>query len=235
MKIAISMISLNEKSYIKQAIASCDFADYVCLADGGSRDGTLQKAAAAARQADIEFIKKKARWADHFGNQRQEALMLVPEDVDWWIRLDCDEEYPALFRQNIRALLESLPDDCLAARIKQINLIDEGIYSAGRGGWETWPRIFRNLRHDGDSAWHWQGQVHEYCRLMTLRGLIDPEPANLNLSVIHYGWLSKERRQNREKLYLQMPGSGFEAGSLTAREHVPRMLPYLAFEEVDKA
>lgn len=231
MKIAISMISLNEKEHIKRAIASCGFADYICLIDGQSTDRTVQLASSMANKIGVKFIKRVKPWQTHFGEQRQAALQLVPEDADWWIRLDSDEQYSPLFQENIRALLESLPENCAAARIRQVNLIEPGIYSAARGGWETWPRIFRNIRHENKSAWMWEGQVHEYCRLMTLQGLIDPDAITLNLSVLHYGWLSIQRRQDREKLYATIPGSGFEIGSLVTREHTPRLLPELAFRE----
>ena len=231
MKIAVSIITLNEKDYIKQALASCTFADCIYLLDGGSTDRTIQKAMAGAKEAKTELVYKTKDWADHFGDQRQHALRLVADDVDWWLRLDADEIYPPLFQDNIRDLLANLAENVMATRIRQMNLIDKsGIYSSSRGGWETWPRIFRNVRHQDKPAWEWLGQIHEYCRLMTLQGLVDPKTVSLNLSVNHYGWLSEERRQDREELYLNMPGSGFEPGSLTKRTHQARLLPSLALE-----
>ncbi len=221
MKIVVSMITLNEEQYIQKAVESCEFADDIVIADGGSTDKTYQIL------SKIEGIWiGQPTWANHFGDQRQHSLDLVPNDADWWMRLDSDERYSQSFIKNIRPMLESIPDHIMAIRIRQVNLVqDENHYSARRGGWETHPRIFRNVRlPDGKSAWKWVGQVHEYCRLLTVNGLTDPETYTLNLPVIHYGWLNEERRAEREELYTGMKGSGFQAGSLTQRRHVMREL-----------
>lgn len=227
MQIAISMIALNEEAYIYDAIKSCSFANDVVVVDGGSEDKTTNLIHVAAGEIGIEDNTHEVKWDNHFGVQRTESLALVPEHCDWWMRLDSDEVYSQSYIENIRRLLEGLPEDCLCARIRQINLVgDVSLYSAARGGWETWPRIFRNIRlPDGRSAWRWIGQVHEVPRLMTKKGLIDPEPVSLNLPVVHYGWLNAERRQDREDLYVGMEGSGFKAGSLTERNHVIRRVP----------
>jgi glycosyltransferase involved in cell wall biosynthesis len=230
-KIAVSMITLNEERYIRQALASCDFADTVAIVDGGSTDGTH----------DIikEFGMPRVRgivlpWENHFGNQRQRSLKFVDSDTDWIIRLDADEQFPPVFRQNIRTLLAGLPENIIACRIRQVNLVyDEHTYSAARGGWETWPRIWRNLRlPDGSPAWQWQGQVHEYTKLMTDKGLVECDEsriATLNVPVLHYGWLDRSRREEREALYSKMKGSGFAPGDLVNRSHVAKELADVYF------
>ncbi len=227
MKIYVSMIALNEAQYIHKAVSSCGFADEIVVVDGGSEDGTTNLIHIAAQEIGVVNHTIERLWGNHFGNQRQLSLLMVSDEADWWVRLDSDEVYPPVFVENIRSLLESVPDDCLCVRIRQVNLVDDSQhYSAARGGWETWPRIFRNIRlPDGSPAWKWIGQVHETPRLMGKTGLVDPEPITFNLPVIHYGWLSDTRRQEREELYVEMNGSGFKAGSLTKRTHVVRELP----------
>lgn len=226
MKIYVSMITLNEQEYIEAAIKSCEFAEKIVIVDGGSEDDTVEvlNNVKISNKLFVEFYP----WENHFGNQRQKALDMVPPDCDWWLRIDSDEVFPELFQWNIVALLESLPEEIVAARIKQLNLLTETEYSANRGGWETWPRIFRNIRLlDDSSAWRWTGQVHEHCQLMTRDGLVDPvKVANLNLTVIHRGWLDGGRRQDREDLYSGIAGSGVtKRGDLTERRHVIREVP----------
>jgi glycosyltransferase involved in cell wall biosynthesis len=235
MKIAVSMITLNEEKYIRQALHSCDFADGIYIVDGGSIDGTTNNIIYSVLKPETEARFDTIPWANHFGNQRQRSLEMVPKDIDWIIRLDADEQFPPAFRQNIRTLLAGLPENIIACRIRQVNLVyDEHTYSAARGGWETWPRIWRNLRlPDGSPAWQWQGQVHEYTKLMTERGLVECDEsriATLNVPVLHYGWLDRSRREEREALYTKMKGSGFAPGDLVNRSHVAKELSSVYFE-----
>jgi len=230
MKIAISMIALNEAKFIARSVASCTFADYICIVDGGSNDATERLAREACPEG-ADLVWKVVPWSNHFGNQRQHALHLVPYDADWWLRIDSDERYSQDFIEGIRPTLESLPEDVLAVRIRQTNLTpDEDHYAASHGGWETHPRIFRNMQlPDGRHAYQWVGQVHEYLKWMTDVGLIDiPEEKRVTYGaqVYHYGWLERARREEREDLYSEMPGSGIKKrGDLTERRYVIRELP----------
>jgi glycosyltransferase involved in cell wall biosynthesis len=223
MKIAVCMITLDEGRFIERAVSSIAWADLLIVVDGESADNTR------------EIIKEKCPiqskiithlWADHFGDQRQLVNDLVAiEQVDWWVRLDADEEFPPIW-ENIRQIIEPFSHrDCF--KVRQNNLVERyDLYSANRGGWETHPRLFKNLRLPDGSAWRWQGQVHEYCQLMTRNGLVYPEAALINLPVTHFGWLDQERRQEREKLYLAMPGSSFIEGELLNRIHQIKTMPY---------
>ncbi len=230
MKLAISLITQNEQNYIGGAVGSCTFADYICVVDGGSEDNT-EKVARKACPKGADLIWQMVPWSDHFGNQRQHALHLVPYDADWWLRVDSDERYSQDFIEGIREVLEGLPEEILAVRIRQTNLYpDEEHYAASHGGWETWPRIFRNQQlPDGRHGYQWVGQVHEHLMWLTTEGLIDiPEEkvVTWNAQVYHYGWLEKARREEREDQYAEMPGSGVEKrGDLTERNYVVKELP----------
>jgi glycosyltransferase involved in cell wall biosynthesis len=222
------MIALNEEAFIKSAIESCGFADYICLVDGGSTDQTVEIAHESTPDG-VELIVKRVEWDNHFGNQRQAAYEMLPDDVTWWMRIDADEAYSLTFQDGVSDMLSLLPDTISAVRIRQTNLvIDTGHYAANLGGFETHPRIFRHMRTD--EFWHqWVGEVHEFVQIMSLSGLQNiphEQIATWSSEVIHYGWLSKTRRLERELLYMTMPGSGVvEVGDLTDRDYVVREIP----------
>lgn len=227
-KIAVSMIVLDEEEFIREAVNSCRFADYLCIVDGGSKDKTISVIEEVLPDG-VELILGHREWGDHFGEQRQAAYYLVPGDATWWMRLDADEMYSGMFVNNVRSVLSNLPEEISAVKIRQTNLIpDKSHYAANLGGFEAHPRIFRHSK--SEHVYHqWIGQVHEYVQVMSLAGLNPiPHAAQVvwNAQVFHFGWLSAERRSEREKLYLEMDGSGVtQAGDLTGRHFEIRELP----------
>jgi glycosyltransferase involved in cell wall biosynthesis len=228
MKIAVSMITLDEANYIEEALSSVCFADYLCVVDGGSKDGTVQMIHGAVPKG-VELHIANRKWDEHFGNQRQAAYNIIPEDTDWWMRLDADEMYSAAFVEEVRPVLEKLPPTIIAAKIRQTNFVgDTGHYAANIGGFETHARIWRY--HRTNEGYHqWVGQVHEYVKWMGRDGLV-AIPANETVvwtaQVFHFGWLDQGRRQDREKLYSGIPGSGVtKAGDLTKRHYEIRDVP----------
>jgi len=225
------MICLDDQDYIKQALESCPFADEIVVVDGGSEDGTLLLIE-EMKQAGLPIRLVRNRWDNDFGRQRQVSLNNVSPETDWWLRLDSDETYPPLFRDNVRIALELAGQDVVAYRVRQSNLYpDETHYAASHGGWETWSRIFRNIRTpEGKTALHWTGQVHEHIMMMTPDGLKDIAEDRItdwNAPVTHWGWLSDDRRKAREELYMEIPGSGVEKlGDLRDRPYEVRLLPH---------
>jgi len=229
---SIQMITLNEERYIGCALDSLIELEpaYVAIVDGGSTDAT--QSILKKYQKKLNLIWKEVPWKNDFGAQRQAAFDLGISyadeknlDVVWWMRLDSDEALPQAFQLHFRNLLARLPEDCLACRIRQVNLYpDLNHYVANIGGWEAHPRIFRH-----NLEGRWTGQVHEYFQGMTRNGLkVVPDELiySLALDVLHYGWLNQARREKREKLYSAMPGSGVTAaGDLTGRHYEVRLLP----------
>lgn len=231
MKISVSMICLNEVDYIAYALNSCSFADEIVIFDGGSEDGTIELLHKLRHDGLPIYTIMRGKWRNDFAAPRNEALLAVSKDADWWLRLDADETFPPLFRDNVRLALEIAPKTTIALRCRQSNLYpDPTHYAASHGGWETWPRIFRNIRHQDMTAFQWVGQVHEHVMIMGLDGLKDiseEQTTNWNAPVTHHGWLSDERRSEREELYMEIPGSGVEEpGDLRNRPYVVRLLPH---------
>lgn len=228
MKIAVSMITLNEAEYIERALSSVGFADYLCVVDGGSTDGTAQLIQDAVPEGVDLYIAHRD-WDEHFGNQRQAAYNIIPDDTDWWLRLDADEMYSKDFVDGIRGALENLPRSLIAAKIRQTNFVgDTDHYAANLGGYETHARIWRFNR--GGNGYHqWVGQVHEFVKWMGRDGLVEIPPEETvvySAQVFHYGWLDRTRREDREKLYGKIPKSGVtKAGDLTDRHYEIREIP----------
>lgn len=207
-RIAASLISLNEADYIGRAILSLrGVVDFIALVDGGSMDDTVDIATKSADNIDVPIVIASHPWPNDFSIQRNRSLGLIPDNVDWWLRLDCDEAISMPMAMTFRRAMAGMADFVTAVRVRQVNLIgSESTYSAQRGGWETWPRIFKRT-----AQWHWAGEVHEHC---VAPGESESSVADLNAAVIHYGWLDNGRRAERETLYNMPPGS------LTNRNHL---------------
>jgi glycosyltransferase involved in cell wall biosynthesis len=86
MKVAVYTIALNEADFIQRWYDSAKDADYLFIADTGSKDGTYE----IAEDLGIEVVGIKVLpW--RFDAARNAALAMLPEDVDYCIALDMDE------------------------------------------------------------------------------------------------------------------------------------------------
>lgn len=100
MKIAVYAICKDEVHNVADWMKSAADADFICLTDTGSKDGTLDKfydcdpEGNAWIQGDIISIDP---W--RFDDARNAALAHVPSNADVCISLDLDERLPAGWRQ----------------------------------------------------------------------------------------------------------------------------------------
>jgi glycosyltransferase involved in cell wall biosynthesis/tetratricopeptide (TPR) repeat protein len=193
MKISVSMITMNEEKNIARALSSCIFADEIVVVDGGSTDRTLDILKSYDRVVMIENP-----WENHFGNQRQ--ISLEHCTGDWVIRLDADEAFSGEFEKHIRDLLSSTPDDTVAYKIRQCNLIgNTDYYSKIFDDYESIPRVWKNL-----PGIRWDGPIHE--TLIGINGIVKRE----DVYVVHYGFLDRKRYWQKGEYYSQVPGSGLK-------------------------
>ena len=228
LKIAVTMITLNNEGLVLDAVTSAaGIADKFFIVDGGSTDGTIDDLRSLAN-AGIQIKVDQVPWAMDFARQRNNALEMIPHDYDWIIRLDRDEAMGHQMLSRLRTILYNAPEYINAFRMRQHNFVRnpddpdahlEKYYAANLGGWEIWPRIFRNIPYK-----KWHGVVHEHMVVDNAEGVMPILPvANINAPVLHYGWLDKEELQRKEAQYMRIPGSGFyKAGSLTNRKYVIR-------------
>lgn len=85
-KICVYAICKNEEKFVDRWYDSVKGADYICVLDTGSTDGTIEK----LKQYDIIYDQKIiSPW--RFDVARNESLKLIPADTDIFVCLDLDE------------------------------------------------------------------------------------------------------------------------------------------------
>jgi glycosyltransferase involved in cell wall biosynthesis len=86
MKVAVYTIALNEEKHVQRWYDSAKEADYLLIADTGSKDRTVE----LARELGIVCVDITIDpW--RFDDARNTSLALIPRDIDYCIALDLDE------------------------------------------------------------------------------------------------------------------------------------------------
>lgn len=86
MKVAIYTIALNEEQFVEPWYESAKDADYLLIADTGSKDNTVKWA--LERGINVVTVNVKP-W--RFDMARNASLAALPTDIDYCIALDMDE------------------------------------------------------------------------------------------------------------------------------------------------
>lgn len=89
MKIAVYAICRNEMKFLSRWLDRCGEADYVCVLDTGSGDGTWE--ALLARRSEKLRVAQRIFNPWRFDAARNESLKLIPADTDVCVCLDLDE------------------------------------------------------------------------------------------------------------------------------------------------
>ena len=93
MKIAMSSIIKNEMKFIKDYLKRNKDADYICLLDTGSTDGTWEYLQKEAKKNSKLIIAQKVYDNFRFDVARNDSFDIIPNDADIIIRLDLDEYF----------------------------------------------------------------------------------------------------------------------------------------------
>lgn len=120
MKICVCSICKNEKTFLHRWYDSVKEADYVCLLDTGSTDGTYEE---ICRLPIIHRQEVIDPW--HFGNARTVSFSLVPEDTDYCLFVDLDEYLEKNWRNELEQFL--MNNSCNAATVVNINIVDGNV------------------------------------------------------------------------------------------------------------
>jgi len=150
MKIAIYCPIKNELKHIDNWYDSCNQADYICVLDTGSTDGSLEKLRSLPKIQVTQAIISPWRFDDAFNM----AMYTVPIDADVCIRLDLDERLQPGWRQELEQIWV---DGATRLRYPYVwNWNPDG--SPGRQWYSD--------RIHARSGYRWIGPTHEYlmCR-----------------------------------------------------------------------
>lgn len=86
MKVAVYTIALNEEQFVEPWYESAKDADYLLIADTGSKDNTVKWAQERGINVITVLVKP---W--RFDQARNASLAALPADIDYCIALDMDE------------------------------------------------------------------------------------------------------------------------------------------------
>lgn len=173
MKIAVYTIALNEEQFVQSWYESAKDADYLLIADTGSQDGTIE----LAKSLGINVVSISIKpW--RFDDARNASLSLIPEDIDYCIALDMDEQLQPGWREH----LEKMDKTITRPRYKYTwSWNDDGSPGLEYGADKI------HARHN----YRWKHPVHEV--LVTDR--INEKQGFIGLEIHHYPDNSKPRSQ----------------------------------------
>lgn len=175
MKIAVYSIALNEEHNIEAWAESAKDADVLVLLDTGSTDNTVAKAEALGIKVhSMKFDK----W--RFDTARNEALALVPTDIDYCVSLDLDERLQPGWRRGV--------EDAQRRGINRPRY--KYVWSWNDDGSEglVFGRDHVHTRHE----FTWRSPVHEY---LTPRGGAVEHSDWIDMEVHHHPDPMKSRGQ----------------------------------------
>ena len=133
--IAALILTYNEENIISKCLDALDFVDKIYILDSYSNDNTVKitkKYGAVVRQ----------RKFDNFANQRNAALSIIPNEIDWILMVDADEIVSSDLKNEILEVIKSKNFSMFLIRRKD-HFMDKWIkYSSGYPTW--FPRLFKN-------------------------------------------------------------------------------------------
>lgn len=152
MKIAVYCPVKNELKHVEAWYDSCRAADYICVLDTGSTDGTLEKMIGLGKIRITQAQILPWRFDDAFNM----AMYTVPADADICIRLDLDERLQPGWREG---LLKAWTSTTTRLRYPYIwNWNPDG--TPGRQWYSD--RIHARV------GYRWVGPTHEYLMCRTV-------------------------------------------------------------------
>ena len=185
MKLAIYTIAKNEKKFVDKWIENVLPADYICVLDTGSTDGTWEILQEYSKQYPEKIIvAQKTYDFFRFDVARNDNLAMVPEDTDIYLSTDLDE---LLTSPNWVEEFKKvwIPGQTQRACYKYIwSHMEDG--SPGR-------IFYYNKAHD--RTWKWTAPVHELLRST----VTNSESYSYNVSVNLFDKVTLEHFPDRTK------------------------------------
>lgn len=179
MKIAVYAIVKNEEKFINRWYESAREADEVYLLDTGSSDETVLKADLLGIHVSSEVIDP---W--RFDVARNNALALIPDDVDLCVSLDLDEIIEPGWRKELEKVISN--DWTLSS----VNVIAPIVVSHNEDGSDG--TVFNQTKIHSRYGWQWKFPIHE--ALYATNELL-PVSYVADLKFHHWPDPTKSRRQ----------------------------------------
>lgn len=150
-KIAVYAICGNEITNIDDWMKSMWEADYICVLDTGSTDGSYEKLLEYQNNNPEKVIVDKKTYNPwRFDTPRNDSLKLVPKDADLCICTDLDERLTATWGDRVRQVWT--PECERGYYLYAWSHLEDG--SPGRVFW--YDKIHKN-----SGMWQWKFPVHE--------------------------------------------------------------------------
>ncbi len=211
MSISVLILTLDEEANLPRCLDSLGWTDDVVVLDSGSSDRTRE----LAQQAGVRV---EYRAFDNYAAQRNYGLKDIEYKYPWILMVDADEVVPVELADEIRAVVDSCPDEVSMFRMRRKDFL-MGKWLKHSSGYPTWfGRLIR------------KGQVRversineEYCT--------DGKVGSLEHHLYHYpfnkglhAWFEKHNRYStmEAELKLQAPPGEHRWHDLFSRDPVQR-------------
>lgn len=148
MKIAVYTICKNEKENVIEWLESMNEADYICVLDTGSTDGTYELLLEQQNFFPQLIVKQKQYETWRFDVARNDSMQLIPSDTDVCICTDLDERLIANWYIELKRVAQDLVTPY------QISYLYAWSHNPDRIFW------YNKIHNYGDE-WSWQFPVHE--------------------------------------------------------------------------
>lgn len=218
-KIAVYAICKDEIANVKQYVKCFSKANYLCILDTGSTDGTWEYLQAAQNEYSNLIIEQKIFNPWRYDDARNYSLTLVPKDTTMYFMVDLDElihseDWPhqmrtywdPMFRRGEYIYNRSIDKDTGAIN-QQFNEY----------------RVHNN-------EWHFEGIIHEqFCDITGERSFITDECISIPMVVWHY-----PINPNRE-MYIELCERGVEEQPLNWLMHLQLAAEYEVHERYEEA
>lgn len=150
LKLTVYAICKNEKENVNKWLKCFSPADYICILDTGSTDGTWEALNKAKKKYKNLIIKQKIISPWRFDEARNASMELIPEDSVIQFMADLDEEIKDI-------------NWCQKIKVVWDPLFDRGMYQYHRDiepdG--TIRRTIQEFRVHSKEWTHWENVVHE--------------------------------------------------------------------------
>ena len=217
--ITVYGICKNEITNIERYIKCFSQADYLCILDTGSTDGTWEYLQEAQKTYSNLIINQKIIEPWRYDTARNLSLELIPKDTTIYFMIDLDEDikednWPFYIRGSWNPLFSRGQYTYNRSINKETGAINQQFQEY---------RIHNN-------SWHYEGIIHEQlCDITGNRNFITDECISVPITVWHYA-----THPNRIE-YIELCERGVEEQPLNWLMHLQLAAEYEVHEMYDKA